>query len=255
MSSDLLDPTPVLTLERVRKSFGTELVLDDIDLVVPEHTVTVLIGASGSGKSTLLRCVNLLEEVDDGRITLDDTDITAVGTDPDAVRRRIGTVFQHLNLFPHMSVLANITLAPTVVHKMAKDEAEALAMSLLTRFDLAGKAKEYPDRLSGGQQQRVAILRAVATSPRLLLLDEVTSALDPVLVAEVLDLVAELRADGMTMVVATHEMGFARRVADQVGFLHAGRLLEIGTAERVLESPETPELTSFLTALRGAGRL
>jgi polar amino acid transport system ATP-binding protein len=255
MSSNLLTTPAVLTLDRVRKSFGTELVLDDIDLVVPEHTVTVLIGASGSGKSTLLRCVNLLEEVDDGRITLDDEDITSVGTDPDAVRRRIGTVFQHLNLFPHMSVLANITLAPTVVHRMAKDEAETLAMSLLTRFDLAGKAKEYPDRLSGGQQQRVAILRAVATSPRLLLLDEVTSALDPVLVAEVLDLVAELRGDGMTMVVATHEMGFARRVADQVGFLHSGRLLEIGTAEAVLENPRTPELGAFLTALRGAGRL
>lgn len=245
----------VLRLERVRKSFGRELVLDDVSLSVPEHGVTVLIGASGSGKSTLLRCINLLEDVDDGRITLDGEDITAIGVDADAVRRRIGTVFQHLNLFPHMTVLDNITLAPRVVHGVDAAVAEQRALVLLERFGLGPKAREYPDRLSGGQQQRVAILRAVTTSPRVLLLDEVTSALDPVLVAEVLDLVAELRTEGMTMVVATHEMGFAKRVADQVAFLDGGVLREMGPPEQVLEAPRTPQLGAFLAALRGAGRL
>lgn len=247
--------TPVLHLQQVRKSFGSELVLDDVTLVVPEHSVTVLIGASGSGKSTLLRCVNLLEPIDDGRILLDDEDITAIGVDPDTVRRRIGTVFQHFNLFPHLTVLQNITLAPRVVHGIAAPVAEARALQLLDRFGLTAKANAYPDRLSGGQQQRVAIIRAVATDPRLLLLDEVTSALDPVLVAEVLDLVAELRTDGMTMVVATHEMGFAKRVADQVGFLHNGVLLELGSPASIIDDPQTPELQSFLNAIRGAGRL
>lgn len=245
----------LLRVEHVRKSFGSELVLDDITLQVPEHSVTVLIGASGSGKSTLLRCINLLEQIDDGRIFLAGDDITAIDAKPDLVRQRIGTVFQHLNLFPHLNVLDNITLAPRVVHGVAREAAEQRAMDLLTRFGLAAKSTAYPDRLSGGQQQRVAILRAVATDPLLLLLDEVTSALDPVLVAEVLDLVAELRTEGMTMVVATHEMGFAKRVADQVGFLHGGHLLEIGTPEQVLDQPRTPELAAFLTALRGAGRL
>lgn len=247
--------TPVLHLEQVRKSFGSELVLDDVTLDVPEHSVTVLIGASGSGKSTLLRCINLLEPVDDGSIALDGEDITAIGVDPDVVRRRIGTVFQHFNLFPHLSVLQNITLAPRVVHGVPADVAQARALDLLTRFGLQGKADAYPDRLSGGQQQRVAIIRAVATDPRLLLLDEVTSALDPVLVAEVLDLVAELRGDGMTMVVATHEMGFAKRVADQVGFLHNGVLLELGPADALIDDPQTTELRSFLRAIRDAGRL
>lgn len=247
--------TPVLHLQQVRKSFGSELVLDDVTLVVPEHSVTVLIGASGSGKSTLLRCVNLLEPIDDGRILLDDEDITAIGVDPDTVRRRIGTVFQHFNLFPHLTVSQNITLAPRVVHGIAAPVAEARALQLLDRFGLTAKANAYPDRLSGGQQQRVAIIRAVATDPRLLLLDEVTSALDPVLVAEVLDLVAELRTDGMTMVVATHEMGFAKRVADQVGFLHNGVLLELGSPASIIDDPQTPELQSFLNAIRGAGRL
>lgn len=245
----------LLRVEHVRKSFGSELVLDDITLQVPEHSVTVLIGASGSGKSTLLRCINLLEQIDDGQIFLAGDDITAIDAKPDLVRQRIGTVFQHLNLFPHLNVLDNITLAPRVVHGVAREAAEQRAMDLLTRFGLAAKSTAYPDRLSGGQQQRVAILRAVATDPLLLLLDEVTSALDPVLVAEVLDLVAELRTEGMTMVVATHEMGFAKRVADQVGFLHGGHLLEIGTPEQVLDQPRTPELAAFLTALRGAGRL
>jgi polar amino acid transport system ATP-binding protein len=247
--------TPVLQLEQLRKSFGSELVLNDVTLNVPEHSVTVLIGVSGSGKSTLLRCVNLLEPIDDGRIRLDNVDITAIGVDADKVRQRIGTVFQHFNLFPHLTVLQNVTLAPRVVHGISSEAAETRAMELLMRFGLQSKAMAYPDRLSGGQQQRVAIIRAVATDPRLLLLDEVTSALDPVLVAEVLDLVAELRSDGMTMVVATHEMGFAKRAADQVGFLHDGVLLELGSPTAIIEDPQTPELQSFLSAIRGAGRL
>lgn len=247
--------TDVLKLNRVRKSFGSELVLADIDLVVPEHSVTVLIGSSGSGKSTLLRCVNLLETIDDGQIWLDGDDITAVGIDADVVRRRIGTVFQQFNLFPHLSVIDNIMLAPRVVHGVADDVAREQALSLLARFDLSVKADVYPDRLSGGQQQRVAILRAIATDPRLLLLDEVTSALDPVLVAEVLALVAELRGEGMTMVVATHEMGFAKQVADQIGFLSGGVLLELGSPTQILEDPQTPELQTFLANVRAAGRL
>ena len=250
-----MSSTPLLDVRQVRKSFGPDVVLNDINFQLPEHTVTVLIGSSGSGKSTLLRCINLLEEIEDGQIVLDGQDITAVGIDPDEVRRRIGTVFQHLNLFPHMSVLDNVTLAPRVVHGVDKAAAEHRAMELLTRFGLAAKAKEFPDRLSGGQQQRVAIIRAVATSPRLLLLDEVTSALDPVLVGEVLDLVDELCDDGMTMVVATHEMGFAKRVADNIGFLDGGVLREIGTPEQLLDDPQTPQLQAFLSALRGAGRL
>lgn len=245
----------LLALQNVRKSFGTDLVLDDVSLEVPEHTVTVLIGASGSGKSTLLRCINLLEGIDDGRIFLDGSDISAVGVNPDDVRRRIGTVFQQLNLFPHLSVLDNITLAPRKVHGVDRDQAETQAKELLQRFDLWHKASEYPDRLSGGQQQRVAIIRAIATEPRLLLLDEVTSALDPVLVSEVLGLVADLRLDGMTMVVATHEMGFARKVADQVGFLHQGVLFEIGAPAAVIDDPQSAELQAFLSAVRGAGRL
>lgn len=247
--------TEVLKLERVRKSFGDELVLADIDLVVPEHSVTVLIGASGSGKSTLLRCVNLLEQIDDGQVWLDGQDISAVGVDADVVRRRIGTVFQQFNLFPHLSVIDNITLAPRVVHGVEPAEARDAAMTLLDRFGLSQKADAFPDRLSGGQQQRVAILRAISTNPRLLLLDEVTSALDPVLVAEVLALVAELRSEGMTMVIATHEMGFARRVADQVGFLHHGVLREIGSPAQILDAPVAPELQEFLTSVREAGRL
>lgn len=247
--------TPLLEVQKVRKSFGTDVVLNDISFDLAEHTVTVLIGASGSGKSTLLRCINLLEEIEDGQIVLDGQDITAVGVDPDDVRRRIGTVFQHLNLFPHMSVLDNVTLAPRVVHGVDKAAAEDRAIELLSRFGLSAKAKEFPDRLSGGQQQRVAIIRAVATSPRLLLLDEVTSALDPVLVGEVLDLVDELCDDGMTMVVATHEMGFAKRVADTIGFLDGGVLREIGTPAQLLDDPQTPQLRAFLSALRSAGRL
>lgn len=246
---------PVLDLRNVRKSFGDDVVLHDISLQVKNHSVTVLIGASGSGKSTLLRCVNLLETIDDGEIWLSDTDITAMNFDQDSARKRMGVVFQNFNLFPHLSVLENITLAPRIVHGVANSTALEQALQLLSRFGLEAKALEYPDRLSGGQQQRVAILRAIATTPEVLLLDEVTSALDPVLVAEVLQLVAELRSEGMTMVVATHEMGFARRVADQVGFLHHGKLLELGTAEQILDNPQTPELQTFLKAVREAGRL
>lgn len=247
--------TELLRLERVRKSFGKELVLSDIDLKVAEGSVTVLIGSSGSGKSTLLRCINLLERIDDGQVWLDGSDITSVGTNADEVRKKIGTVFQQFNLFPHLSVLDNITLAPTVVHGIDKAEAESRAIELLKRFDLDNKATAFPDRLSGGQQQRVAVLRAIATNPRILLLDEVTSALDPVLVAEVLALIAELKNEGMTMVVATHEMGFAKRVADQVGFLAGGVLRELGSPAQVIENPETLELQAFLKSVREAGRL
>lgn len=246
---------PVLQLKSVRKSFGNDVVLQDINLEVPNHSVTVLIGASGSGKSTLLRCANLLETIDDGEIWLADTEITAIQFDQDSARKRMGIVFQNFNLFPHLSVIDNITLAPKIVHHNSPESAQNQAMTLLSRFGLEAKANEFPDRLSGGQQQRVAILRAIATQPEVLLLDEVTSALDPVLVAEVLQLVAELRAEGLTMVVATHEMGFARKVADQVGFLHHGRLLELGTAEQILDDPKTPELKAFLMAVREAGRL
>ncbi|MEN9922935.1 MAG: hypothetical protein RIS09_449 [Actinomycetota bacterium] len=246
---------PVLQLKSVRKSFGNDVVLQDINLDVRNHSVTVLIGASGSGKSTLLRCANLLEAIDDGEIWLADTEITAIQVDQDSARKRMGIVFQNFNLFPHLSVIDNITLAPKIVHHNSPESAQNQAMTLLSRFGLEAKANEFPDRLSGGQQQRVAILRAIATQPEVLLLDEVTSALDPVLVAEVLQLVAELRAEGLTMVVATHEMGFARKVADQVGFLHHGRLLELGTAEQILDDPKTPELKAFLMAVREAGRL
>jgi polar amino acid transport system ATP-binding protein len=214
----------------------------------------VLIGASGSGKSTLMRCANLLEEIDDGAILLDGEEITAPGVDQDAVRRRIGVVFQQYNLFPHMSVLENVTLAPRRVHRIARAEAEARAMELLGRLGLAGKAKEYPDRLSGGQQQRVAIVRALAGSPRLLLLDEITAALDPELVGEVLAVVRDLKEQGLTMVVSTHEMGFAREVADQVCFLDAGAVLERGTPEQLFGDPQHERTRRFLRRITEAGR-
>jgi polar amino acid transport system ATP-binding protein len=247
--------TPVLELRGVRKSFGEELVLHDVSLVVPEHTVTVLIGSSGSGKSTLLRCVNQLELVDDGLVLFDGVDVADPRTDIDSVRQRIGIVFQAFNLFPHMSVLDNITLAQVRVHKVARSEATAKAMSLLERFSLADKAAQYPDRLSGGQQQRVALVRAIALQPRLLLLDEITSALDPVLVNEVLAVVRDLRADGMTMVIATHEMGFATQVADEVCFLAGGVILERGPADHVIHAPEDPRTREFLQRVHEAGRL
>ncbi|MFI6448686.1 amino acid ABC transporter ATP-binding protein [Kitasatospora sp. NPDC050543] len=246
---------PVLRLESVRKAFGGQLVLRDVDLTVPEHSVTALIGASGSGKSTLLRCANLLEEIDDGAIFLDGEEITDPRVDEDAVRRRIGVVFQAYNLFPHMTVLENITLAPRRVHGTPRAQAEAAALELLERLGLAAKAGEYPDRLSGGQQQRAAIARALATGPRLLLLDEITAALDPELVGEVLAVVRDLKAQGMTMVLSTHEMGFAREVADQVCFLDAGVVLEQGTPEQVFGDPREERTRRFLSRIVASGRL
>ena len=245
----------VLELINVRKSFDSELVLNDLCLAVPEHTATVLIGASGSGKSTLLRCINLLESVDDGQIFLDGQEISDPVINVDEVRRRLGMVFQSFNLFPHKTVLENITLSPIKVHGKSKDEANSDAMELLKRFDLADKADQYPDRLSGGQQQRVAIIRSLAVNPRLLLLDEVTSALDPVLVNEVLSAVRDLKSDGMTMVLATHEMGFATQVADEVCFLESGNILERGSAEQVLHNPQNPKTQEFLKRVHQAGRL
>ncbi len=246
---------PVLACQGLRKEFGDQVVLDGLDLTVHEHRVVALIGASGSGKSTLLRCVNLLEELDDGMILLDGADITGPGVDPDVVRRRIGMVFQSYNLFPHLTVLQNITLAPRRVHRRGRAEAEAQARELLDRVGLAGRADAYPDRLSGGQQQRVAIARALANSPRLMLLDEVTSALDPELVGEVLAMIRDLKAEGMTMVLATHEMGFAREVADQVCFLDGGRVVETGPPEQVLGAPTQPRTRQFLRRIIEAGRL
>ncbi|MET8201088.1 amino acid ABC transporter ATP-binding protein [Micromonospora chokoriensis] len=245
----------LLRCRGLRKEFADHVVLDQLDLTVAEHQVVALIGASGSGKSTLLRCVNLLEEIDDGTIELDGEDISDPRVDADRVRRRIGMVFQAYNLFPHLSVLENVTLAPRRVHRRARAEAEAQARELLDRVGLGAKADAYPDRLSGGQQQRVAIVRALANSPRLMLLDEVTSALDPELVGEVLAMIRDLKADGMTMVLATHEMGFAREVADQVCFLDAGRVLESGPPEQVLGEPTQPRTRQFLRRIIEAGRL
>ncbi|MGW4680224.1 amino acid ABC transporter ATP-binding protein [Micromonospora taraxaci] len=245
----------LLRCRGLRKEFADHVVLDQLDLTVAEHQVVALIGASGSGKSTLLRCVNLLEEIDDGTIELDGEDISDPRVDADRVRRRIGMVFQAYNLFPHLSVLENVTLAPRRVHRRARAEAETQARELLDRVGLGAKADAYPDRLSGGQQQRVAIVRALANSPRLMLLDEVTSALDPELVGEVLAMIRDLKADGMTMVLATHEMGFAREVADQVCFLDAGRVLESGPPEQVLGEPTQPRTRQFLRRIIEAGRL
>jgi polar amino acid transport system ATP-binding protein len=240
---------PVIELRGVTKRFGTREVLQGIDLIVPEHHAVVVIGSSGSGKSTLLRCIDLLEEIDDGDIFLDGEVITDPRVDADSARKRMGMVFQSFNLFPHRNVLQNVTLAPTKAHRMPKSDAQAHARELLERFGLAGREHDYPDRLSGGQQQRVAIVRAIATRPRLLLLDEITSALDPELVGEVLDVVTELKHDGMTMVIATHEMEFARRVADQICFVHEGRIHEQGTPEQILNQPSTPEAQRFLRRL------
>jgi len=246
---------PVLRIEKLRKSFGAEIVLEDITFTVPEHTATVFIGASGSGKSTLLRCINLLEQIDDGVIKLDGQDISAADVNPDEVRKKLGMVFQSFNLFPHMTVLENIILAPTKVQGVSQDEAVDQAFKLLGRFGLRDKADQYPDRLSGGQQQRVAIIRSLARSPRLLLLDEITSALDPVLVNEVLSTVRELKSEGMTMVLATHEMGFAKQVANEVCYLHQGRILEWGAPEEILEAPKRAETREFIKRVHDAGRL
>jgi len=244
-----------LVLENVHKSFGEHEVLEGIDLAVEEHEVVCLIGASGSGKSTLLRCVNLLEPIDEGRIVVDGREVTAPGVDVNAVRRGIGIVFQAFNLFPHMTVLANVTLGPRKALKLPRKEAEQEALELLDRFGLAGRRDDYPDRLSGGQQQRVAILRALAMRPKLMLLDEVTSALDPELVGEVLALVRELAEGGMTMVVATHEMAFAREVANRVCFLDAGRILESGPPAEIFSTPKEPRTQQFLARIVAAGRL
>ena len=249
------EPRTALRITGLRKSFGPLRVLDGIDLEVATHEVVCLIGASGSGKSTLLRCVNLLEPIDAGRIELGGEAISGRDVDLDRVRRRIGIVFQSFNLFPHLRVLDNVTLAPRKVLGRPRDEAESAALALLTRFGLAEKQHDYPDRLSGGQQQRVAIVRALAMQPDLLLLDEITSALDPELIAEVLDVVRELAKGGMTMVIATHEMGFARDVADRVCFLDDGRILEQGPPSRILADPSEPRTRQFLERVIAAGRL
>jgi polar amino acid transport system ATP-binding protein len=246
---------PVLELEGVTKAYGEEEVLRGVDLVVREHEAVALIGASGSGKSTLLRCTDLLEEIDDGDVLLDGGVITDPSVDPVEARRRLAMVFQSFNLFPHLTVLENVLLAPSRAHGMARAEAAQAANELLTRFGLAGREEEYPDRLSGGQQQRVAIIRALATRPRALLLDEITSALDPELVGEVLEVVRELKGEGMTMLIATHEMGFARDVADEICFLHDGRIVESGDPQELLSQPQQPETQRFLRRLLEAGRL
>jgi polar amino acid transport system ATP-binding protein len=244
-----------LAVRNLHKSFGRKPVLRGVTLDVAAHQVVCLIGASGSGKSTLLRCLNLLETADDGEILLDGVDIAEPGFDPDPVRRRIGMVFQSYNLFPHLSVLRNITHAPVKVLRRSRADAAATAHELLGRFNLADKADAYPDQLSGGQQQRVAIVRALAMSPEVLLLDEVTAALDPVLVGEVLNVIRELRNSGMTMVLATHEMGFAREIADTVCFLERGELREQGPPAQVFSAPQQPETREFLARVIASGRL
>jgi polar amino acid transport system ATP-binding protein len=245
---------PVLEFAGVTKSFGELRVLDGIDLEIAEHEAVAVIGASGSGKSTLLRCVDLLEEIDDGDILLDGEVITDPAVDPVSVRRRLGFIFQAYNLFPHLSVLENVVLGATKAHGVAAAEAEEAARAQLERLGLGGREADNPERLSGGQQQRVAIARAFAARPRAMLLDEITSALDPELVGEVLGAVRVLKSEGVTMLIATHEMGFAREVADRVCFLHQGRLVEVGPPEQVLESPREPETQRFLRRLLEAGR-
>jgi polar amino acid transport system ATP-binding protein len=244
-----------LRIEGLHKSFGDLEVLRGIDLVVDEHEVICLIGASGSGKSTLLRCINLIEEIDAGRIVVGGDEITAPKVDVNRIRRRIGIVFQAFNLFPHMTVLDNVTLGPRKALKLKPPEAEQRARALLRRFGLEEKASQFPDRLSGGQQQRVAIVRALAMEPDLLLLDEVTSALDPELVAEVLNVVRELAAGGMTMLIATHEMGFARDIANRVCFLDKGRILEQGPPAQIFSEPREARTRQFLNSIIEAGRL
>ena len=249
------DGTRALSVEGLHKSFGKLEVLRGIDLAVAEHEVVCLIGASGSGKSTLLRCIDLLEPIDKGRIHVHGEEITARGVDVNRIRRRIGIVFQAFNLFPHMTVLRNITLAPIEALSMRTGEAETLATELLGRFGLAEKRDDYPDRLSGGQQQRVAIVRSLAMKPDILLLDEVTSALDPELVAGVLDTIRDLAQSGMTMVIATHEMGFARDIANRVCFLDAGVILEQGPPEEIFSAPQQPRTQQFLQSIIEAGRM
>jgi len=244
-----------LSVEGVHKSFGRLEVLRGIDLDVAEHEVVCVIGTSGSGKSTLLRCINLLEPIDRGRIVVEGQEITARGVDVNRIRQRIGIVFQAFNLFPHMSVMRNVTLGPTEALGMSKADAQALGAELLGRFGLVDKKGDYPDRLSGGQQQRVAIVRALAMKPDIMLLDEVTSALDPELVAEVLNVIRELAAGGMTMVIATHEMGFARDIAKRVCFLDDGVILEEGPPEAIFTAPEHERTRRFLQSIIEAGRM
>jgi polar amino acid transport system ATP-binding protein len=246
---------PVLEVRGVTKAFGERQVLNGVDLTVGEHRAVALIGASGSGKSTLLRCIDLLEEIDDGDVFLDGEVITDPAVKPVEVRRRLGLVFQAYNLFPHMTALENVVLGEMRAHGISRTDAEQRGRELLARFGLAGREDDRPDSLSGGQQQRVAIARAFSGRPRALLLDEVTSALDPELVGEVLAAVRDLKAEGMTMVIATHEMGFAREVADEVAFLHDGRIVEQGPPERVLLAPQQPETQRFLSRLLEAGRI
>jgi polar amino acid transport system ATP-binding protein len=250
-----MSPPPVLELRGVTKAFGAEGVLSGVDLEVSEHEAVALIGASGSGKSTLLRCIDLLEEIDDGDVLLDGDVITDPSVDPVAVRRRLALVFQAYNLFPHLNVLDNIVLGDVRAHGAARGEAEDRARSLLERFGLAGREGDRPEDLSGGQQQRVAIARAFAARPRAMLLDEVTSALDPELVGEVLAAVRDLKSEGVTMLLVTHEMSFAREVADRIGFLHDGTIIEIGPPEKVLSEPERPATQRFLRRLLEAGRI
>jgi polar amino acid transport system ATP-binding protein len=245
----------VIEVRGVTKAFGEREVLRGIDLAVGEHEAIALIGASGSGKSTLLRCIDLLEEIDDGDVLLDGEVVTDPARDPVAVRRRLGLVFQAYNLFPHLTALENVVLGPVRAQGAPAGQARERARELLARFGLAGREDDYPDRLSGGQQQRVAIARALATEPRALLLDEVTSALDPELVGEVLAAIRDLKAQGMTMLIATHEMGFAREVADEVCFLHDGAIVERGPPGRILSAPERPETQRFLRRMLDARRL
>jgi polar amino acid transport system ATP-binding protein len=247
--------TYALTVEGVRKAFDRTTVLDEVSLDLAEHEVVCLIGASGSGKSTLLRCIDLIEPIDGGRILMKGEDVSSRSVNQNVVRRRIGIVFQAFNLFPHMTVLRNVTLGPTAAHGVPRREAEVRARELLERFGLADRAGEYPDRLSGGQQQRVAIIRSLAMRPDLLLLDEITSALDPELIGEVLNVVRELAAQGMTMLIATHEMGFARDIASRVAFLDRGRIAEEGPPERIFTEPSNPRTRQFLDRIIAAGRL
>ena len=255
--SGVIDPPPAakLQVEQLTKNYGPRLVLDHIDLTVDEHEVVCLIGPSGSGKSTLLRCIDLLEPVDGGRVLLDGVEITGRSANANAVRRRVGIVFQSFNLFPHMKVLDNVTLGPRKAQKVPRAEAERRATEVLDRLGLAEHAAKYPEQLSGGQQQRVALARSLVSDPEVLLLDEITSALDPELVGEVLSAIRDLAAGGMTMLLATHEMGFARDVADRICFLHEGRVLESGPPDRVLREPAEERTRQFLKRVIEAGRL
>ncbi len=251
----MIEGRPVLRVDSVDKSFGDNIVLKGVSLELAAHEVICLIGASGSGKSTLLKCINLLEPVDSGRIFLGEQEITSPAVDTNDIRRRIGIVFQSFNLFPHMTVLDNITLGPRRALKIERGPAEERGAELLRRFGLLDKREEYPDRLSGGQQQRVAIVRALAMRPEVILLDEVTSALDPELIGEVLQLIRELAEGGMTMLIATHEMGFARDIASAVCFLDGGRILERGPAEKIFSQPDNERTKQFLQRIIAAGRL